>query len=132
MRALGRRLGDAIEPGCAPWMTAQEPRERHPGAGPQPVAVERLVRVLGAGRKVTAMETDKRRERIAVDLHEAAAGEARGAQQVHAFGPLPFVFSLVAAPDGKPVSTFPSAAPRLDSIWLIASTTASNVRSVEA
>ena len=94
-------------------MTAQQARERHPGAGPQAIAVERLVGIFRAGRQMATMEADQGRERVTVDLHQSAAGEARGVQKVHvaAFGPF---------------------APRFASIWFIASTTASNVSSVEA
>ena len=135
MRALRRHFRHAINAGCAPRMAAQDASQRHPRTGPESISVERLVGIFGTSRQMPAMEADQRRERVAVNLYEPAAGEARGVQQVHASGPLPFVaiFSLEATPDEKPVSAFPGVAPtRFASIWLIASTTASNVSSVEA
>ncbi len=124
----GRRfIRYAVDAGRAPWLAARQPRERHPAAGPQPVAVERLVGIFRAGRQVAAVEADQRRERVAIGFDQAASGEAREVRYLHSAA----VFS-VAAPDGKPAATFPGAAPRLASIWLIASTTASNVSMVEA
>lgn len=77
------------------------------------MAVERLIGVFGAGRQMAAMEADQRRKGVAVEFHQAAAREARGVEEVHS-------------------AAFTLGAPRLASIWLIASTTASNVSSVEA
>src|SRR5438445_13225431 len=61
-------------------MTAGEPRKRHPTSGPQAEPVERLVGIIRAGRQVAAMEADERGERIAIDLHQPAAGKARSAR----------------------------------------------------
>ena len=119
--------GHAIDARRAPRLAAREARERHPPAGPQAVAIERFVGVFRAGRQMAAMKADERRERVAIGFDQAAAGEAREVKDVHSAAVI-----LVAAPDGKPVSTFPGAAPRLASIWLIASTTASKVSMVEA
>src|SRR6266542_4749431 len=61
-------------------MTAGEPRKGHPTSGPQAEPVERLVGIVRAGRQVAAMEADERGERIAIDLHQPAAGKARDAR----------------------------------------------------
>ncbi len=116
----GRRfIRYAVDAGRAPWLAARQPRERHPAAGPQPVAVERLVGIFRAGRQVAAVEADQRRERVAIGFDQAASGEAREVEDVHSAA----VFSVAAPAE---------AAPRFFSIWLIASTTASNVSMVDA
>ena len=56
-----QRRGDEIEPGSAPWLAAQKPRQRHPAAGPQAVPLDRLIGIIRAGRQMPAMESDKRR-----------------------------------------------------------------------
>src|SRR3954454_8961888 len=96
MRALRRSFRNAIDARCAPWLAAQQARQRRPGAGPKPKTIEGLVGILRAGRQMPAMETDQRRQCIPIDLHEPAAGEAWGVQQVHpaAFAALPFLASI--------------------------------------
>src|SRR3954447_2857503 len=91
MRALRRSFRHAIDARGAPWVATQQPRQRHPGAGPKAVTIERLVGILRAGRQMPAMKTDQWRQCVPVDLHEPTAGEARGVQQVHpaAFAELP-------------------------------------------
>src|SRR6185437_13650466 len=59
-------LRHKIEARCAEWMAAQQPRKRHPSAGPQAKAFERLVAVDRAGRKMTAIIADQRREGVAI------------------------------------------------------------------
>src|ERR1044072_5240217 len=103
--AARRLVRHAVDAGCAPWLAAQQPRKRHPAAGPPAVAVERLVGIFGAGRQMTAMKADQRRERVAIGFDQAAAGEAREVRYSHSAA----IF-LVAAPDRKTVPTFPRAA----------------------
>lgn len=57
-------------------MTAQQSCERHPAAGPQPMTGQSLVGIFGTGRQMPAMEPDQRRQRVAIDLHQRAAGLA--------------------------------------------------------
>src|SRR4051794_30225000 len=78
MCALPHSFRNAIDARGAPWMATQEARERHPRAGPKPVTVEGLVGKLRAGGQMPAMEADQRRQCVPIDLHEPAAGEARG------------------------------------------------------
>src|SRR5207247_7529682 len=99
-RTLRRRLGHAVDAARAPWMTAQQPCERHPRAGPQAVTVERLVGIFRAGGQMPTVEADQRREGVAIDLHQPAAREARDVQDVHS-------------------AALAFAAPRFASIWLI-------------
>ena len=77
-RLLRQRVGHEIEPTRAPRLAAQQPREGHPAARPKAIAVDRLVGIVRAGRQVPAIETNKRRERVAIDFDQAPAGEARG------------------------------------------------------
>jgi len=60
-------------------MAAAEARERHPPAGPQAEARQRLVGIFRAGRQVAAMVADQRREGVSVDLYQHAAGTTGGA-----------------------------------------------------
>jgi hypothetical protein len=76
---LRQRVGHEIEPVGAPRMAAQQSRQSHPAAGPQAEALDRLVSIVRAGRQVPAIETNKRRERVAIDFDQAPAGEARSA-----------------------------------------------------
>ena len=100
-------------------MTAQKPRQGHPAAGPQAESADRLVGVFGTGRQVPAMQADQRRERVAIDLDQAASRQPRGAGHgieegaAHAYS---------AANEPR----------RLVSIWSIEETTASKVSRVEA
>lgn len=41
-------------------MTAKKPSQRHPTAGPQPEAIERLIGIFRTGRQVTALEANER------------------------------------------------------------------------
>ena len=77
-RLLRQRVGHEIEPMRAPRLAAQQPREGHPAARPQAIAVDRLVGVVRAGRQMPAMKTDQRRERVAIRLDQPPTGEARG------------------------------------------------------
>src|SRR5207244_12611705 len=115
----GQRGGHEIEPGAAERMAAQQPRQRHPAAGPQAKPADRLVGVFRAGRQVPAMPADQRREGVAIDLDQAAScqpgGTGHGGEEgrAHAYS---------AANEPR----------RLASIWSIAETTASKVSKVEA
>jgi len=60
-------------------MAAAEARERHPPAGPQAEARQRLVGIFRAGRQVAAMVADQRGEGVSVDLYQHAAATTRGA-----------------------------------------------------
>jgi hypothetical protein len=77
-RSRRQRVRNEVQPGCAPGMAAQQAGERHPAAGPQSKSFERLVSIVRAGRQVPAMKADQRRERVAIDFHQPAAGEAGG------------------------------------------------------
>jgi len=57
-------------------MTAAEPGERHPAAGPETMARERLVAIFRAARQMPAGPPDQERKAVAVKLDQAAAKEA--------------------------------------------------------
>src|SRR5579885_889434 len=102
-------------------MTAHDARERHPSAGPQAEARDRLVAVFRACRQMPAAPADQWRKRVAIDPDQPAAETARKVKNEST----PAV--ILDARDAH------SAACRcFASIWLIASTTASKVSMVEA
>src|SRR5689334_14465478 len=80
-RARWQGLRHQIDPGGAERLTSQQPRKRHPPAGPQPKALECLVALDRAGRKMAAVVADQRREGVAIKPDQGAPGLARGAQQ---------------------------------------------------
>ena len=57
-------------------MTAAEPRQRYPPAGPKAMAVERFVGIGGAGRKMPTVESDQGREGIAIGGNQSAPYKA--------------------------------------------------------
>ena len=63
-------------------MAATEPRQRHPAAGPQTEAANRLITVIRAGRQMPAVEPAQRGKAVAVDLNESAAEAARRARKI--------------------------------------------------
>ncbi len=142
-----------IESRCAERLAAQKPRQRDPCAGPQSEAVERLVGIMRAGRQVPAAKADHRRQRIAVNLNETAPGEARDAarQQEHlrrvvgSRRAIPLIPAQAGIQRWVPACAGTSGiwsdrphysaavlTARFCSIWPMASTTASKVKSVEA
>jgi hypothetical protein len=73
-RAGRRGRRDIVDAGGAPGLAAQQPRQRHPAAGPQSESLDRLVAIDRAGRKVAAVITDQRRQRVSVDPDCGASG----------------------------------------------------------
>jgi hypothetical protein len=69
-----------VDPRRAPRLAAQQPRQGHPSAGPQPKALDRLVAIDRAGRQVTAVVSDKRRQRVPVKPDHRAPRIARNSQ----------------------------------------------------
>ena len=63
-------------------MAATEPRKRHPAAGPQTEAANRLITVIRAGRQMPAVEPAQCGKAVAVDLNECAAEAARRARKI--------------------------------------------------
>src|SRR5262249_5387915 len=63
-------------------MTAAEPRQRHPAAGPQTEAADRLIGVGRAGGQMAAIEPDQCRNAMAVKLDQPARGKRRAARKV--------------------------------------------------
>ena len=63
-------------------MAATEPRQRHPAAGPQTEAANRLITVIRASRQMPAVEPAQRGKAVAVDLNESAAEAARRARKI--------------------------------------------------
>src|SRR6185312_12454381 len=76
-RPRRQRFRHEIEARTAPRMAAQQPCQGHPSAGPEAVTLQCLVAVIGAGRQMAAMESDQRRERVAVHANQRAAAGAR-------------------------------------------------------
>ena len=74
-RTRRRRGRHEVEPRCPPRMTAAQPRQNHPAAGPEPVAIERLVGIVGAGRQVPALKADQCREAVAIGFDQPAPGQ---------------------------------------------------------
>ena len=56
-----------VDPRRAPGLAAQQPRQRHPSAAPQPEALDRLVAIDRTGRQMAAVVTDQRRQRVPVN-----------------------------------------------------------------
>src|SRR5215813_15132689 len=81
-RAIRQRRRHEVEPGGSEWMAATEPRQRHPAAGPQTEAANRLITVIRAGRQMPAVEPAQRGQAVAVDLNESAAEAARRARKI--------------------------------------------------
>ena len=50
MQRTGIRERHIVDAGCAPWLAAQDPRQRHPSAAPQAEALDRFVAIHRAGR----------------------------------------------------------------------------------
>ena len=70
-----RALRDIVDAGRAPGLAAQQPRQRHPAARPQTETRDGLVGIHRAGGQMPALVADQRRQRVAVDPDQAAAGE---------------------------------------------------------
>jgi len=126
VRIGGQGLGHDIQAGGAERLAAQQSRQSHPATGPKPVTLDRLVSIVRAGRQMPAVESDQRRERIAVRLDQTAAGKSgRSARSVK---------QSVKRQRGGGQRRYSAAAlaARLVSIWPMASTTASKVSNVDA
>jgi len=63
-------------------MTASEPGECHPAAGPKSEAVDGFIRVSRAGGQMAAMEPHQSRQRITIETDQAASGRARRAREM--------------------------------------------------
>jgi hypothetical protein len=72
-------LGHVVDPGGAPGLAAQQPRQGHPSAAPQPEALDRLIAIDRTGRQVTAVVSDQRRQGMPVNPDHRAPGIARQA-----------------------------------------------------
>src|SRR5262249_33655412 len=66
-RAGWKVLRYIVDAGRAPGLAAQQSRQRHPSAAPQAEALDRLVAINGAGRQVTAVVADQRRQAMPVE-----------------------------------------------------------------
>ena len=99
---------------AAPRMAAAYPRQAHPRARPQPMPLDRFVRVGRAGRQIPALTAEQGRERELVEADQRVSGAARAEDESAHEAPAPsFAVSRAA-------------------IWPRASTTALNVSRVEA
>src|SRR6478672_12620166 len=61
--AFGPHIGNGVYAMAAPGMAAAEPRQREPTAFPRSVFVDRLLRIVRAGRQVTAIDPEQGRDR---------------------------------------------------------------------
>ena len=66
-RARRSRQRHVVDARSAPGLAAQQPRQRHPAAGPQSETLDRLVAIDRTGRQMAAVVTDQRRQRVPVD-----------------------------------------------------------------
>ena len=75
----GNVAGHHIKPRGAPGLTAQQPRQCHPAAGPKAEALDRLVGIFRTGRQMPAFEANEAGQRVAVNLTRghAPTGEGR-------------------------------------------------------
>ena len=73
----GRCQRHVVDPRGAPGLAAQQPRQRHPAAAPQPETLDRLVAIDRTGRQMAAVVADQRRQRVPVDPDQGAPGVAR-------------------------------------------------------
>ena len=67
-----------VDPVRAAGPAAHDPEQRHPAAGPQPVAGDRLMRVFRAGRQMPAAIADEAGQRQLVEPHERRAQDPAG------------------------------------------------------
>lgn len=76
---LLERLRHRVQAGSAARPAATDPEQRHPPAGPEPVAPDRLVAVLGTGGDMAAGVPDEARERQLIKTDEPHSRQpARG------------------------------------------------------
>jgi len=80
-RARRRLLRHIVDARCAKGVAAQQPCQRHPSASPQAEPRNRLLTIGRAGWQVTAIVTDKRRQRVPVEPDQRTCGIARQAPQ---------------------------------------------------
>ncbi len=105
-RMVRERRRHEIEPGGPERMAAAEPRQRHPPAGPQAEASDRLIGIAGAGRQMAAMEPDQRGEGVAIERRSVHARPARKPDRCGDDGPEPLVgTSLVHRERFHPATT---------------------------
>ena len=76
-RPVGFCRGHVVDSRSAEWLTAQQPRQRHPSAGPQSETPDRFIGIDRAGRQMPAVVPDQRRERVPVEPDHRAAGLSR-------------------------------------------------------
>src|SRR5262249_23532462 len=81
-RAIGQRCRHDVEPAGAKRVTAAEPRECHPAAGPQTEPADRLLGIVRAGRQMPAVEPGQRGEAVAIDLDHSPREEAGAARKI--------------------------------------------------
>jgi hypothetical protein len=80
-RRVQRHIVDARG---AEGMAAQQPRQGHPSSRPQSEALDRFVAIDRAGRQMTAVVTDQRRQRVAIQPNQHPtdiAGQAKRGDQ---------------------------------------------------
>src|SRR5208337_3671336 len=70
--------GDEIEAGCPKRLASAKPRQRHPPAGPQAEAADRLIGIYGAGGQMPAFKSDEGGKGEAVGADQGLRGQARG------------------------------------------------------
>ena len=78
-RARRRCRRHVVDPRGTPGLAAQQPSQRHPSAAPQSETFNRFVAIERTGRQVSAVVTDQRRQRVAVNPDQGAPGIARQA-----------------------------------------------------
>ena len=74
-----RFLADKIEPRGAAGAAAADAGESHPAAGPEAVAGDRLVGIVGARRQVPAVAADQARKRELLGADQPMGGLPRQA-----------------------------------------------------
>src|SRR5690349_9827239 len=81
--ARRRRFGHGIVAGRTEGAAALETRERHPAAGPEAMAADRLLAIAGAGRQIAAVLADEGRQDQLVEPDQPdaePAGQSREAR----------------------------------------------------
>jgi hypothetical protein len=76
-RAVWSGLRHVVDPGSAPGLATQQPRQGHPAAAPESEPLDRFVAIDRAGRQMPAVVTDQRRERVPVNPDHGPPGIAR-------------------------------------------------------
>jgi hypothetical protein len=75
--ASGSCLRHVVDAGRAQGMTAQQACQRHPSSAPQAEAFDRFIGIDRAGRQMSAVVTDQRRQGVPVDPDQRTSCIAR-------------------------------------------------------